>query len=61
MIYFETFVGAVFPLTHPGHYFHWHFINVSYSNIVVIVLMVVAFVAALVAPFPGRGRRGGHR
>lgn len=53
--------AALVPLTAPGHYVHWHFIDLSVANIVVIVLMVATFVAALVLPFPGRRRREEHR
>jgi hypothetical protein len=36
---------------------HWHFFTMSVSNVVVIVLMLVVFAVAVLAPFP---RRGGH-
>lgn len=49
--------AALLPLNHPDHYFQWHFIEVSAANLTVVVLMVVTFVAALVAPFPGRKSR----
>jgi hypothetical protein len=49
-------VAAIFNLNHPAHVVHWQFFQMSVANIVVIVLMVVVFVAALLAPFPGRGR-----
>lgn len=50
-------LGALVNLNHYGHYLNWHFLSISVSNLVVIVLMVVTFVVALVAPFPGRGSR----
>ena len=50
--------GALVNLSHPGHYLHWGFIQLSVANFVVIVLMVVVFAAALVIPFRS-GRR--HR
>jgi len=56
MNWFYT-VGALINLDHPGHFLHWHFIEISYANTTVIVLMVVTFVVALLAPFPGRARR----
>jgi hypothetical protein len=40
-----------------GHYLHWHFIQISVANFIVIVLMVLTFVAALLLPFPGKRRR----
>lgn len=43
----------------PAHYFHWGFILISTANLLVILLMVAVFVAAILLPFPGgkRGRR----
>ena len=49
------------PLDYPGQYLHWHFIDISVANVVVIALMVLAFVAALVMPFPGRRHREENR
>ncbi|HXQ90420.1 MAG TPA: hypothetical protein VN768_02610 [Acidimicrobiales bacterium] len=51
-------LGALVNLSHPGHYLHWGFVQMSVANFVVIVLMVVVFAAALVIPFRA-GRR--HR
>jgi hypothetical protein len=51
--------AAIFNLNHPAHYVHWHFIDVSVSNIIVIVLMLVVFAAAILAPFPGHRAKGG--
>lgn len=58
-----TFINfaAIFPLTTLGHYIHWHFIEISVANLIVIVLMVITFIAALVVPFPGRRRRRDNR
>jgi uncharacterized membrane protein len=50
-------LAALLPLNTLGHYIHWHWIDISVANFVVIVLMVVTFVVALLAPFPGRRRR----
>jgi len=36
----------------PAQYFDLGFIHISYPNLFVIVLMVVLFAIALVAPFP---------
>jgi hypothetical protein len=49
--------AALLPLNHPDHYFHWHFLEISAANLIVIALMLVTFVAALLLPFPGRRRR----
>ncbi|HQU00029.1 MAG TPA: hypothetical protein PLG60_05945 [Acidimicrobiales bacterium] len=56
MNWFNT-MGALINLDHPGHFIHWHFIEISVANFIVIVLMVATFVTALLAPFPGRRRR----
>ena len=47
---------AVFNLDNPARYVHWHFFQMSVANIVVILLMIAVFVAAIVLPFPRRGR-----
>ena len=53
-------------LNHPGHYLHWGVIQISVANLVVILVMVALFVAALLLPFPkgrkhGRSARAGRR
>lgn len=55
-------LGSIINLDGYGHYLHWHFILVSVGNLIVVSLMVLTFIAALVLPFPGKGRRKeGHR
>jgi hypothetical protein len=44
--------AAVFNLNHPAHTVHWHFFSMSVANVGVIVLMLVVFAVALLAPFP---------
>ena len=44
-------------LNGPGHYVHWGVISISVANIVIILLMIALFVAAIFLPFPGSGRR----
>ena len=44
-------------LAEGGRYLHWGVVQISYANLVVIGLMLVAFVLALVLPFPGKDRR----
>ena len=56
MSLFASFASLV-PLDAPGHYLHWHVIDISVANFIVIVLMAATFVAALFLPFPGRHRR----
>jgi hypothetical protein len=53
--------GAVINLNHPSHVVHWHFIQLSVSNIVVIGVMFVVFALAIALPFPGARRRAGSR
>jgi hypothetical protein len=50
-------LGAIFNLNHPPHVVHWHFFQMSVSNILVIVLMLVVFALAILLPFPGAARR----
>lgn len=51
-------MAAVFNLNHPAHMVHWHFFQMSVSNLIVIAVMLVVFVAALVVRFPGSGDTG---
>lgn len=37
----------------PAPYVHWGFILISLPNLVLIGVMVLIFIVALVAPFPG--------
>jgi hypothetical protein len=51
-------LASIFNLNHPAHVVHWHFIQLSVSNVLVIALMLLVFALAVVLPFPGRhGRR----
>ena len=50
--------AAIFNLNHHAHYVHWQFIQLSVSNLIVIVLMVIVFVAAILLPFPKHGMGG---
>ena len=52
-------LGAVFNLNHPAHVVHWHFIELSVANVIVIALMLVVFALAIALPFPGAARRRG--
>jgi hypothetical protein len=53
--------AALVPLNNLGHYVQWHFLEISVANLMVIVLMIITFVVALLAPFPGRRRRKENR
>ena len=48
--------AALFDLSHPAHYLHWHFFQMSVANVILIVLMIAVFIAAILIPFPKRGR-----
>jgi hypothetical protein len=50
-------MAAIFNLNHHASYVHWHFIQLSVSNLVVIVLMVIVFWAAILIRFPSHGTR----
>ncbi len=49
-------LAALFDLNDPARYLHWHFFQMSVANVVVIVLMIAVFVAAILIPFPKRQR-----
>lgn len=51
-------MAAIFNLNHHASYVHWHFFQMSVSNVVVIVLMLVVFFAAIFARFPSHGAGG---
>jgi hypothetical protein len=50
-------MAAVFNLNHHATYVHWHFFQMSVSNVLVIAAMLVVFCVAILAPFP-RPRAG---
>ncbi len=50
--------AAIVNLNHPAHTVHWHFFTMTVSNVIVIVLMLVVFAVAVLAPFPGDRREG---
>jgi hypothetical protein len=50
-------MAAIVNLNHHASYVHWHFIQLSVSNLVVIVVMLVVFAAAILLPFPKGGER----
>jgi hypothetical protein len=51
-----TLLGALINLNGNGRYIHWGFIQLSYANFAVIVLMVLVFILAIILPFPKRKR-----
>jgi hypothetical protein len=42
----------------PATYFHWNFILISYTNLILIGIMVVLFALALFVPFVGHRASG---
>jgi hypothetical protein len=54
-------LGAVFNLNSPAHVVHWHFIQMSLSNLIVIAVMLIVFALAIVLPFPGAAGRAAAR
>ena len=51
-------MAAVFNLNHHAGFVHWHFIQLSWPNIIVLIVTLVVFAAAILAPFPGHDRAG---
>lgn len=54
-------LAAVFDLNHPAHTVDWSFIHLSVANVVVIGVMVIAFLFAILLPFPGAAGRAAAR
>jgi len=52
-------LGVIINLNHPAHYVHAGFFQMSVSNLVAIIVMLVVFAIAIIAPFPGHRRRRG--
>lgn len=48
--------AAVIDLNGPGHYISWGFVQISWANAIVILLMIAVFALAILLPFPGRKR-----
>lgn len=46
-------MAVIFDLNHRASYVHWHFFQMSMPNVIVIVVMLLVFAAAVLAPFPG--------
>jgi hypothetical protein len=49
-------LAALFDLSHPARYLHWHFFQMSVANVVVILLMIAVFAVAILIPVPKRER-----
>ena len=58
---FGTLFGSLIDLNHPGHYVHWGVVQISYANLLVIVLMIIVFFAAILIPFKTHKNKGDDR
>ena len=58
---FGTLFGALIDLNKPGNYIHWGFIQMSYGNVIVIILMVIVFLLAIFIPFKSHKSKEGSR
>jgi hypothetical protein len=54
-------MAAVFNLNSHATYVHWHFIDLSVSNVIVIAVMFVVFVLAILLPFPHHEATGSQQ
>jgi hypothetical protein len=51
--------ASLIDLNKPGNYIHVGFIQMSYGNLTVIILMVIVFFAAILIPF--KSHKGSHK
>jgi hypothetical protein len=58
---FGALFGSLIDLNHPGHYVHWGVVQISYANLLVIVLMIIVFFAAILIPFKTHKNKGDDR
>ena len=58
---FGTLFASLIDLNKPGNYIHWGFIQMSYGNLIVIILMVIVFFAAILIPFKTHKTKGEGR
>lgn len=45
-------MAAVFNLNHHASYIHWHFFQMSVSNVLLVAAMFIVFFAAIFVRFP---------
>lgn len=50
-------ISGSINLNAPGHYLNWSILQISYSNLLLVGIMVLIFVIALFLPFPGSSER----
>jgi hypothetical protein len=53
--------AGVINLNGTGSYLSWGVVQISWANLIVVLLMLLAFVLALVLPFPGHGSSDGDQ
>ncbi len=46
-------MAAIFDLNHPAHLVNVWVVHLTLSNVIVIILMLAVFAAAILLPFPG--------
>ena len=56
-----TLFASLINLNKPGNYIHWGFIQMSYGNVLVIILMVIVFLLAIFIPFKSHKSKEGSR
>jgi hypothetical protein len=49
-------MSLLFTSPHAGSYLHWGVLDVSYTNLAIVALMLILFVLALFLPFGRSGR-----
>jgi hypothetical protein len=57
---FASLAPLAGPLSGKPHYLHWGVVQISLTNFLIVVAMIVIFVLALLLPFPG-GKAGRDR
>lgn len=57
--HFGPATAALINLNGTGNYISWGVIQISWANATVVLVMLIAFVLALVVPFPGHGSEQG--
>ncbi len=48
----SPFMAAIFNLNHPAHMISVWVVHITVANFIVILLMFIAFAAAILVPFP---------